>query len=54
MTYEDPRSVARRARLVRDRGLRGVFAWELAGDDDAHSLLHAMAGAWASTGSASG
>ena len=25
-----------------DRGLRGVFMWELTGDDEEHSLLQAM------------
>lgn len=43
VSYEDPRSIAIRARFAHDRGLRGVFTWELAGDDDERSLLKAMA-----------
>jgi chitinase len=43
VSYEDPRSIAIRAAYARDRGLRGVFMWELTGDDDQHSLLQAMA-----------
>ena len=43
ISYEDPRSIAIRAEFARDRGLRGVFTWELAGDDDQGSLLEAMA-----------
>lgn len=42
VSYEDPASIALRAGLARDRGLRGVFMWELTGDDDRHSLLQAM------------
>jgi chitinase len=43
VSYEDPDSIGIRARLAKDSGLRGVFAWEIAGDDDQHSLLDAMA-----------
>jgi chitinase len=42
VSYEDPRSIGIRARLAKDRGLRGVFMWELTGDDEQHSLLQAM------------
>lgn len=42
VSYEDPRSIAIRADYARQRGLRGVFMWELTGDDDQHSLLQAM------------
>lgn len=42
VSYEDPRSIGIRAGLAKDAGLRGVFAWELTGDDDQHSLLEAM------------
>jgi chitinase len=42
VSYEDPRSIGLRAKLAKDSGLRGVFAWELTGDDDQHSLLEAM------------
>ncbi|MBS0215574.1 MAG: glycoside hydrolase family 18 protein [Proteobacteria bacterium] len=43
VSYEDPRSIGIRAKFAHDRGLRGVFTWELAGDDDEGSLLEAMA-----------
>ncbi len=43
ISYEDPRSIGIRAKFARDRGLRGVFSWQLAGDDDEGSLLEAMA-----------
>ena len=42
VSYEDPRSIGLRARLARERGLLGVFMWELTGDDEQHSLLQAM------------
>jgi chitinase len=42
VSYEDPRSIAIRAEYARARGLRGVFMWELTGDDNQHSLLEAM------------
>jgi chitinase len=42
VSYEDPRSIGIRAQLAKDRGLRGVFMWELTGDDEQHSLLQAM------------
>ena len=42
VSYEDPRSIAIRAKLAKSRGLRGVFMWEVTGDDDNHSLLQAM------------
>ena len=42
VSYEDPRSIGIRAKLARERGLRGVFMWEVTGDDDDHSLLQAM------------
>ena len=44
VSYEDPKSIGIRARLAKDRGLRGVFMWELTGDDEQHSLLDAMVG----------
>jgi chitinase len=43
ISYEDARSIGLRAELARDSGLRGVFTWELTGDDDQQSLLQAMA-----------
>jgi chitinase len=42
VSYENPKSIAIRAQFARDRGLLGVFMWELAGDDGQHSLLAAM------------
>jgi chitinase len=42
VSYENPRSIAIRAEYAREQGLRGVFMWELTGDDDQHSLLEAM------------
>ncbi|MDR7136061.1 chitinase [Lysobacter niastensis] len=44
VSYEDPKSIGIRAQLAKDRGLRGVFMWELTGDDEEHSLLDAMVG----------
>lgn len=43
VSYEDPKSIDLRARFAKDAGLRGVFMWELTGDDAQHSLLDAMA-----------
>ena len=43
VSYENPESIALRAQLAKERGLRGVFMWELTGDDDQRSLLKAMA-----------
>ena len=42
VSYEDPRSIGIRSRLAREQGLRGVFMWELTGDDEQRSLLKAM------------
>lgn len=43
VSFEDAKSVALRSQLAKERGLRGVFMWELTGDDDQRSLLKAMA-----------
>jgi len=43
VSYEDAKSIALRSQLAKQRGLRGVFMWELTGDDDQRSLLKAMA-----------
>ncbi len=43
ISYEDPSSIALRAGYAKDQKLRGVFTWELTGDDDQASLLKAMA-----------
>ena len=40
--YEDPTSIRQRARLVRQRNLGGVFAWEISQDSDDHALTRAM------------
>lgn len=43
ISYEDPRSIGIRADYAKQQKLRGVFTWELTGDDDQASLLKAMA-----------
>jgi len=47
VSYEDAKSIALRSQLAKQRGLRGVFMWELTGDDDQRSLLKAMAAPFA-------
>ncbi|WP_155368608.1 glycoside hydrolase family 18 protein [Catellatospora vulcania] len=42
VSYEDARSVEERSVFAAGHGLRGVFTWHLAGDDDEHTLLAAM------------
>ena len=42
VSYEDAKSIALRSQLAKERGLRGVFMWEITGDDDQRSLLKAM------------
>jgi len=42
VSYEDPKSIGLRAQLAKDAGMRGVFMWELTGDDDQQNLLQAM------------
>lgn len=42
VSFEDPKSIGLRSQLAKDRGLRGVFMWELTGDDEQRSLLKAM------------
>lgn len=42
VSYEDARSIGLRSQLAKDRGLGGVFMWELTGDDEEQSLLGAM------------
>ncbi|HVE70847.1 MAG TPA: glycosyl hydrolase family 18 protein, partial [Thermoanaerobaculia bacterium] len=34
ITYDDVQSIAEKADYVRERGLGGIMAWELGGDDD--------------------
>lgn len=41
ITYEDPESVARKCRYVRDRGLGGVMFWDYESDAN-HTLLDAI------------
>jgi chitinase len=43
VSYEDAESIEERSRFSAAHGLRGAFMWELAGDDDEHTLLAAMA-----------
>ena len=40
ITYDDPESITEKVAYVRARGLGGVMAWELGGDDG--SLVHAV------------
>jgi chitinase len=42
ISYDDPQSVARKARYVRRQGLRGLMAWEVSQDSERHSLLRAL------------
>jgi len=43
VSYEDPASLAAKARYVVSMGLRGVMIWEISMDDGAHDLLNALA-----------
>ncbi len=43
VSFENPRSIGIRSDFARHAGLRGAFAWEIAEDDSAHSMLNAMA-----------
>jgi chitinase len=43
VSYEDAESIEERSRFAATHGLRGAFMWQLAGDDDEHTLLAAMA-----------
>ncbi|MEG2805810.1 glycoside hydrolase family 18 protein [Stenotrophomonas sp.] len=47
ISYEDPTSIGLRAGVAKATGLRGVFTWELTGDDAQGSLLQAMAAPFA-------
>jgi chitinase len=42
VSYEDAESIEERAAFAAGHGLRGAFTWQLAGDDDEHTLLAAM------------
>jgi chitinase len=42
VSYEDAESIEERAAFAAGHGLRGAFTWELAADDDEHTLLKAM------------
>ena len=44
VSYVDPGAVGERTALVDALGLRGVFAWEISNDDNAHDLAGALAG----------
>jgi len=41
-SFENPESIAIRARFAKQNGLLGTFMWELSEDDASHSLLNAM------------
>jgi chitinase len=43
VAYDDPESLGRKARFIIDNGLGGAMFWELKCDDDAWSLLSAVA-----------
>jgi chitinase len=43
ISYDDPRSLAERARFIKEKGLRGAMFWELSNDDNAHDLLNSLA-----------
>jgi GH18 family chitinase len=42
VSYMDPHGVVERVQLVNERHLRGLWAWEVSQDDDAHDLVAAM------------
>ena len=42
ISYEDPRSLRAKASYVRQHGLGGMMFWELANDDDHHTLLNTL------------
>ncbi|MFI5915212.1 glycoside hydrolase family 18 protein [Dactylosporangium sp. NPDC051541] len=42
ISYEDPESIEERSRFAATHGLRGAFTWQLAADDDEHTLQAAM------------
>jgi chitinase len=42
VSYDDPQSIREKVRYVRERGLGGVFIWELGGDDG--RLMDAIVG----------
>jgi chitinase len=42
-SYDDPASLAEKARYARRRGLAGTMCWELAGDDAGGTLIKTLA-----------
>ena len=42
ISYDNPSTISDRNNLVRDRGLRGIFAWEISQDSDTNALVTAM------------
>jgi chitinase len=42
ISYDNPLTISERNLLVRARGLKGIFAWEISGDSDANALVTAM------------
>jgi chitinase len=43
ITYDDPASLAKRVRLVKNLGLRGLMCWELSQDSDGRALGRTLA-----------
>ncbi len=44
VSYEDPASLAAKARYIAAEHLRGAMIWEISMDDSSHDLLNALAG----------
>ena len=44
LSYETPRSIGAKRRFVASQGLAGMMSWDLGSDDDAYTLLRALAG----------
>ena len=42
ISYDDPKSIAERGSFAKSQALRGVWAWELSQDSDAHDLVNAI------------
>ena len=42
ISYEDPQSLSLKAGYATAKGLGGIMIWELAADDDQHTLLNSL------------
>ena len=42
ISYDDPKSIMAKTEFVREKGLMGVFAWQLTGDTEDFKLVEAM------------